>query len=110
MPKQYVVVTTVSMFRHRYVMEMDEGEIDATPYQDYVICEDVEEFSQASLPPETIVDTVVMNEKEVLAQFDKDHIETNSQVFLKWPDESKLRNVLRPDQRGTGNALHKKHN
>lgn len=108
MAKRYAVITTLSMFRHRYVMEMDEDETDPVPYQDFVTCEDVEEFSQASLPPETITDTVIMTEEEVLAQFDKDHIETNSEIFLDWPDETKLRNVLRPDQRETGNALHKK--
>lgn len=107
MPKKYAVVTTISMFRHRYVMEMDDDETDPNPYKDFVTCEEVEEFSQVS-QPEAIIDVTTMSEKEVIQRFDADHIEANSKIFLQWPDKTKLKNVLRPEQRELGNAGWKK--
>jgi len=107
MEKKYAVITTISMFRHRYVIEMDDDSVSPDPYKDYVTCEDVEEFSQVS-QPEVILDSAIMSEEEVLALFDRDHVEAKSEIFLEWPDETKLQTVLRPDQRETGNAGWKK--
>ena len=90
--KKYAVITAISSYRMRYVVEMDEKDSDEKPYRDLVTCEEVEEFSQLHLG-ETIIDSTVMSEKNVIALFDKDCIENDSKVFLSWDDNTKLRNT-----------------
>ena len=93
MSKKYAVVTTIETFRHRYVVEMEDGETDPYPCADFVVCDEVEEFSQHWLGKQ-IVDISSMSKEDVVAQFDKDHIENDSEIFLGWTDEQKLKNVF----------------
>jgi len=80
MKKDYVVVTAISSYRMRYVMHRDDlqtlalnGPISIeVRANDTVIMEECEEFSQAHMG-EYIVDTVEMDEAEMLALFDKDN-------------------------------------
>lgn len=79
----YVVVTTISTFRHRYVMHRDDlralnTEVEASDEdlqdwaEDTVTCEECEEFSQLHLG-EQIVDTYTCTEDEMLTFFDSDN-------------------------------------
>lgn len=93
----YVVVTTVSTFRHRYVMHKDDlcklntqilpsDQELLTWAMDTVTCEECDEFSQLHLG-EQIVDTVEMSEDEVLHLFDGDNDYLkgwNSDYKLQW--------------------------
>ena len=76
----YVVVTAISSYRMRYVMHRDDlpttsdnGLVSIIDRANNVVAkEECEEFSQAHIG-EYIVDTVEMNEAEMLALFDKDN-------------------------------------
>lgn len=80
MTDEYVVVTTVSQFRMRYVMHKDDlqsmnPKMPVNPIEwakDTVTCEECEDFSQEHLG-EVIVDTAAMSEDEMLELFDKDN-------------------------------------
>lgn len=80
MSKDYVVVTTIAQFRHRYVMHRDDlqklnPDVEVKPIEwacDTVTAEEVEEFSQSYLG-ETITDTTTMTEDEMLELFDRDN-------------------------------------
>ena len=80
MNKDYVVVTTITQFRHRYVMHKDDlqklnPDVEVKPVEwacDTVTAEEAEEFSQSYLG-ETITDTTAMTEDEMLELFDKDN-------------------------------------
>jgi hypothetical protein len=79
MSKQYVVVTTVQTFRHRYVIPVDKlqarnpnNTVDPAWALDCVTCEEVKEFSQLHLG-EQILDSKVASEEEVLELFDSDN-------------------------------------
>jgi len=95
MPK-YVMVTAISTHRMRYLIEMEENVVDPSPYRDYVVTNEVEEFSQHHLG-EQIVDSVVVSAEEAINMFGRDHIEDNAAIFLGWTDEQKLRNAFKPD-------------
>ncbi len=78
--KDYVVVTAISSHRGRYVMHRDDLQ-KLNPKDtlhtvrwanDTVTMEECEEFSVAGMG-EYIVDTVEMDETEMLALFDKDN-------------------------------------
>lgn len=94
--EQYVVVTTVHTFRHRYVVPMSELQASNpdTPAEpawalDAVTMEEVEEFSQKPLG-ENIVDAQVMVQDQVLQLFDSDN------DYLKsWSEEQKLQHIHR---------------
>ena len=92
MNKDYVVVTTISTFRHRYVMHKDDlqkmnpdNPVNMIEWAcDTVTAEDVEEISQKFFG-ETIVDTTTMTEDEMLELFDKDN------TYLEdWTRKSKI--------------------
>lgn len=101
----YIVVTTISTFRHRFVVHKDDvrklnTEIEPTDKNliewacDCVTCEEFEnEFSQLHLG-EQIIDTFEMSEDEVITLFDQDN------DYLKgWSREKKLewiRKQLKP--------------
>ena len=78
--KDYVVVTTISQFRHRYVMHKDDlqklnPDVDVKPVEwacDTVTAEEVEEISQRFFG-ETIIDATTMTEDEMLELFDEDN-------------------------------------
>jgi len=89
--EQYVVVTTVQTFRHRYVVPMSElqasnPDMPAEPEWafDAVTMEEVKEFSQDHLG-EQISDMFTMSEEEVLELFDKDN-----KYLSGWTKEKKL--------------------
>lgn len=89
---KYAVVTTVSQFRIRYVIPVDELQklnpdvpVELEWADDCVTCEDVKDFSQKHLG-EVIVDTIEMDEEEVLAFFDGDN-----PYLSEWPREQKLK-------------------
>jgi hypothetical protein len=80
--KKYVVVTTISSHRMRYVMNVEDLQ-DLNPCMniagheeewasDTVTCQEVEEFSQDWLG-EQIIDTSIVDEEEMLKLFDKDN-------------------------------------
>lgn len=89
--KKYVVVTTVSSYRIRYAIPMDELQalntehpVDPLWALDSVTCQEVKEFSQEWLG-EHIVDHDVVNEDQILDLFDKDN------SYLKeWSTKEKL--------------------
>lgn len=96
--KDYVVVTTVQTFRHRYVMHKDDlrmlnTDIEATNKDlvewalDTVTCEECVEFSQEHLG-EQIVDHFECTEDEMLTFFDRDN------DYLKdWDRDYKIQSV-----------------
>ena len=94
MRNEYVVVTCISSHRMRYVVPMDELQklnedyiVDPKWALDLVTCEEVYEFSQQHIG-EQIIDSVVMNEEEILDLFDKDN------DYLKdWSREQKLHHI-----------------
>lgn len=91
----YVVVTTVQTFRHRYVMHKDDlsklnTDVEPTDKDlvdwalDTVTCEECQEFSQEWMG-EQIMDTYECTEDEMLTFFDRDN------GFLKyWSKEQKI--------------------
>lgn len=91
----YVVVTTISTFRHRYVMHRDDlralnTEVEASDKdlqdwaEDTVTCEECEEFSQLHLG-EQIKDTYTCTEDEMLTLFDRDN-----KYLSSWSREKKI--------------------
>ena len=92
MTKDYVVVTTVSSFRVRYVMHKDDLQAlkpdePCCPEEwakDEVTMENCDDFSQEYMG-EYILDTTFMNEEEMLELFDKDN------AYLKeWDKDYKI--------------------
>jgi len=92
MSKDYVVVTCISSHRVRYVMHRDdlqklntENPVNAIEWaNDTVNMNECEEFSQKHMG-EYIIDTVEMNEKDMLELFDKDN-----DYLMSWPTEQKI--------------------
>jgi len=94
----YIVVTTVQTFRHRYVMHKDDLRklnTDVTPTDkdlvdwalDTVTMEECEEFSQLHLG-EQIIDHFECTEDEMLGFFDRDN------DYLKgWSTDYKIEHV-----------------
>ena len=90
--KDYVVVTAITSYRMRYVMHRDDLQtlalngpvsiIDRA--NDTVTMEECEEFSQAHMG-EYIVDTVEMDEADMLALFDKDN-----DYLREWSNDQKV--------------------
>lgn len=86
---QWVLVETVSMFRHRYVIEVPAGTDDYGRDKkdwalDTVTMNEAKEFSQLHLD-ETIVSNRVVTKKEALALCDVDNNYTKS-----WSKEQKI--------------------
>ena len=90
--KDYVVVTAISSFRVRYVMHRDDLQklnpdlpVDSVEWaNDTVSSEECEEFSQEHMG-EYIVDTVEMNEADMLDLFDKDN-----ECLSEWTKDQKI--------------------
>jgi hypothetical protein len=87
----YVVVTTIQTFRHRYVIPKSrlqelnaEAVADVTWATDSVVCENVKEFSQMHLG-ETILDVSDVTTEEALQLFDIDN-----EYLSGWTREKKL--------------------
>ena len=95
--KDYIVVTAISSHRRRYVMHRDDLQ-KLGPSQgdlflpvnviewanDTVTNEECEEFSQEHMG-EYIVDTVEMNEEDMLTLFDKDN-----DYLREWTKDQKI--------------------
>ena len=94
--KDYVVVTAISSYRMRYVMLRDdlqklnfEVPVHSKEWaNDTVISEECKEFSQKYMG-EYIVDTVEMNEDDMLELFDKDN-----DYLSEWPKDQKIEDAL----------------
>lgn len=93
--ERYVVVTATSTFRQRYCIPMSElqklntdvvlDEKTAIEWAgDSVVMEEVNEFSQKWLG-ETIVDTMVLDEKQTLDLFN-----TDNNYLTAWSDAQKV--------------------
>tara|TARA_R110001592_G_scaffold43193_1_gene140231 strand:+ start:212 stop:532 length:321 start_codon:yes stop_codon:yes gene_type:complete len=90
--KDYVVVTALLSYRMRYVMHRDDLQklnpldpIDAIEWaNDTVINDKCEEFSQEYMG-EYIVDTVEMDEEDMLELFDRDNY-----YLSGWPKDQKV--------------------
>ena len=90
--KDYVVVTTISTHRMRYVIHKDDLQAKNPEHlvepitwaKDSVTCEELEEFSQDWLG-EQIVDTQMMSEEDMLNLFDADN-----DYLKEWTKEQKL--------------------
>lgn len=80
MTKQYATFTTVSIFKHRYVVEMEEGD-KLENLADLVTCEELEEFSQKHAD-ELILDMDTLSEEEMLKVFRKEN-----SYLAGWTDE-----------------------
>jgi hypothetical protein len=80
MTKRYATFTTVSMFKHTYVVEMgDEDKLEGLA--DLVTCNELEEFSQTHVD-ELIINSSVIDEDEMLKLFRKENTYLSS-----WTDE-----------------------
>tara|TARA_R110000765_G_scaffold123892_1_gene220916 strand:+ start:290 stop:625 length:336 start_codon:yes stop_codon:yes gene_type:complete len=90
--KDYVVVTALSSYRMRYVMHRDDLQkfnpldpVNAIEWaNDTVTMDECEEFSQEHMG-EYIVDTVEMDEEDMLELFDKDNPSLG-----KWTKDQKV--------------------
>jgi len=95
--KDYVVVTTISSYRMRYVMHRDDlqGKNTDKPVNviewanDTVNIDECEEFSQKYMG-ELFAETVEMNENDVLALFD-----TDNDYLREWTKDQKLKFITR---------------
>lgn len=89
--EKYVVVTCISTHRMRYVVPMSELQklnedymVDPKWALDCVTCEEVKEFSQMHIG-EQIIDSVTMNQDEILDLFDRDN-----DYLSSWSKDYKL--------------------
>lgn len=99
MSKKYAVVTTVSTFRVRYVIPVEDLQAlnpnfesfdDNTALEwamDTVTCEDAVDFSQQHLG-EQIIDTDILTQEQILELFDKDN-----DYIKDWSAEKKLQHI-----------------
>ena len=96
MSKDYVVVTTISSFRHRYVMHKDDlaklnPDVEPNDHElddwalDTVICEECDEFSQYHIG-EHHADIYQCSEEEMLTLFDKDN-----DYLSNWERDQKIK-------------------
>lgn len=90
--KKYAKVTTVSSFYHTYMVPLDklqelnpEAPVDPNWLAESVIMNEVEEFSQLHVG-ENILDVEVVNEDEMLIEFDK-----KNDYLKDWTKERKIK-------------------
>jgi len=83
---EWVLVETVSTFRHRYMVEVPFG---YAPYAlDTVVMEDAKDFSQEHIG-EQIVSSRVVTKEEALLLCDQDN-----DYCIDWPDVDKTNNFF----------------
>lgn len=92
MSNKYYVVTTVSQYRMRYVIPVEdlrdeEGNVSKEWAMDSVTMEEVEEFSQEYLG-EVIIDATEEDEEALLARFDEEN-----DYLGTWSREQKLNHI-----------------
>ena len=80
MTKRYATFTTISVFKLKYVVEMSE-EDTVEGLADLITCNELEEFSQTHVD-ELIVDSLVINQEEMLKLFRKEN-----DYLSSWTDE-----------------------
>jgi hypothetical protein len=92
--EKYVVVTTISQFKIRYVVPLSElqkenelAPVDPKWALDGVTCSDYEEFSQEHLG-EVIADWCVEDEEQILERFDREN-----DYLAGWTKKQKLNNI-----------------
>lgn len=88
MTKEYVMVTTIQTFRHRYIVPVsalpDDGVSPTSDVMDMVTLDEVKEFSQEFLG-EQIIDGVLTDQDKVLEMIDQE------QPWIKcWTKEQKI--------------------
>ena len=94
---KYVIVTAISSYRMRYCIPVDElQELNVeVPVEgretewaeDCVTCNEVEEFSQKHIG-ETIIDSEILTEEQMLEKFDSDN-----DYLTGWTREKKVEYV-----------------
>ena len=94
---KYVIVTAISSYRMRYCIPVDELQQLNTDVpiegheiewaEDCVTCGEVEEFSQKHIG-ETIIDSEIVTEEEMLNKFDSDN-----GYLAGWTKEKKIQHV-----------------
>jgi hypothetical protein len=95
--EKYVVVTTISSFHHHYCIPVSElqklnPDVPVKPEEwamDSVTCEDVEEMSQRHIG-ETIINSSIHNEQEILALFRKENT-----YLSTWSDEQIINYIFK---------------
>ncbi len=80
MTKRYASFTAVSIFKHRYVVEMGEDD-KLENLADLVTCEELEDFSQQHVD-ELIIDSDILSEEDMLKVFRKEN-----SYLASWTDE-----------------------
>jgi hypothetical protein len=93
--KEWVLVETVQMFRHRYMVQVPKGKAEWA--MDTVVCEEAKEFSQQHLG-ETIVSHRVVSYEDALKICDQDNDYTKS-----WSEEQKVTAFFTKDGEKIGN-------
>lgn len=83
---KYATVTTISVFKHRYMLPITE-ELDVQGLADLVTLEQVEEFSQEHIV-EAITYQEEVTEEEALKIFDKEN-----KYLQSWTVEQKLQYI-----------------
>ncbi len=93
---KYVMVDTISTYRMRYAISMEELKkqntesiVDTEWAIDCVTCEEVEEFSQLYLG-EQIIEHKVVDEEEMLRMFDNDN-----DYLKEWSRDQKIDHIRR---------------
>ena len=92
--KQYVIVTAISSHRMRYCIPIDELQnmnsrvpVEGNECEwamDSVTMQEVKEFSQDHIG-EQIIDSRIVDEEEMLRQFDEDN-----EYLMEWSTEKKI--------------------
>jgi hypothetical protein len=98
---QWVLVETISTFRHRYMVEVpvgvDQYNKDKSEWAlDTVSMNEATEFSQSHIG-EQIISHRVVSKEEALALCDKDNDYSSS-----WDEETKMKNFFTPWQNQNG--------
>jgi len=95
---KYVMVTAISTHRVKYCIPIDElkkmdptrdiSRIECELAEDSVALEEVKEFSQNHIG-ESIIESRIVDEKEMLRQFD----EENENLINSWTKKQKIKSV-----------------
>lgn len=94
---EWVMVETISSFRHRYLVEVPKGKAEWA--LDTVTCEEAKEMSQHSLGEQIFSHRVVGTKEEAIAEARKDE----NGYMNKWSDEVLEKNTLTHWKEQNGN-------
>lgn len=87
--KKYAIVTSLSMFRVRHLVELDEDGNIAPEFAQYVADESESELSQLHLG-NTVLSVHKTDTDGVVETFDSDARECGADYQVSWPVEKKL--------------------